>query len=49
MTAVRVESMDGLTLGDLAETNARKYSTDDCLVSLVDGTRKRITFREFDD
>ena len=41
--------MDGLTLGDLAETNARKYSTDDCLVSLVDGTRKRITFREFDD
>ena len=41
--------MEGLTLGDLAETNARKYPDDDCLVSLVDGTRERITFREFDD
>ncbi|SEH17195.1 fatty-acyl-CoA synthase [Natronorubrum sediminis] len=41
--------MDGLTLGDLAETNARKYPDDDCLVSLVDGTRDSITFREFDD
>lgn len=41
--------MDGLTLGDLAETNARKYPDDDCLVSLVDGTRESITFREFDE
>ncbi|UHQ95189.1 class I adenylate-forming enzyme family protein [Haloterrigena alkaliphila] len=41
--------MEGLTLGDLAETNARKYPSDDCLVSLVDGARERITFREFDE
>lgn len=41
--------MDGLTLGDIAETNAQKYPNDDCLVSLVDGTRERLTFEEFDN
>ncbi|WP_226482675.1 class I adenylate-forming enzyme family protein [Natrinema amylolyticum] len=41
--------MDGLTLGDIAVTNARKYPDDDCLVTLTGGDRDVITFREFDD
>jgi len=41
--------MNGLTLGNVTEMNARKYSNDNCLVSLTGGTRDEITFREFDN
>ena len=41
--------MEGLTLGDVAETNATKYPDDHCLVSLTGDTRRELTFREFDD
>ncbi|THE64065.1 long-chain fatty acid--CoA ligase [Salinadaptatus halalkaliphilus] len=41
--------MDGLTVGDLVETNARKYPDDECLVSLTGDTRETITFLEFED
>jgi fatty-acyl-CoA synthase len=41
--------MDGLTLGDIAETNARKYPDDDCIVSLTGGTRETLSFSEFDE
>jgi len=34
--------MNGLTLGNVTEMNARKYSNDNCLVSLTGGRETRL-------
>ncbi|MFC5973490.1 class I adenylate-forming enzyme family protein [Halomarina salina] len=41
--------MRGLTFGHVAETNARKYPDDDCLVMETSAGTERLTFAEFNE
>jgi fatty-acyl-CoA synthase len=41
--------MRGLTMGDVAETNARKYPTKSCLVMETKAGRDELTFGEFNE
>lgn len=41
--------MRGLTFGHVAETNARKYPDDTCIVMETSGEKERLTFSEFNE